>query len=66
VQKSPIKETIIWKRDLDMVDFGEVALSVETAISGLSVSTSYVSILYGVASIGRLHQIIGLFCKRDL
>jgi len=49
-----------------MVDFGEVALSVETAISGLSVSTSYVSILYGVASIGRLHQIIGLFCKRDL
>ena len=44
-----------------MVDSGGVAFSVETVIGDV-----YTIVTYGVAMIGRLLKIIGLFCKGDL
>jgi len=46
---------------LDLVDFGGGAFPVETGIGNV-----YTIVAYGVAMIGRLLKIIGLFCKRDL
>ena len=45
----------------DLVDFGGGAFPVETGIGNV-----YTTVAYGVAMIGRLLKIIGLFCERDL